>query len=192
MALSRPGALVLGMVLVAAACATGARPNLVDPDPAGPTVASAPGDATTAPAPGPSSAGPGGSSDAATGTGEPETPPPAPDGRSYPVLPDDPDAIARELVIVERALRDPATPEGDLPDLGHRQQVIYRVLGRHLEWDEAVFAALPADLVADVTSHLGARRAFIDLVAPYDPPTMMPAWAIVEPEPAEVLLTYYR
>jgi hypothetical protein len=37
-----------------------------------------------------------------------------------------------------------------------------------------------------------ARRAFIELVADDDPPENIPAWAIVDPEPADALLGYYR
>ena len=48
--------------------------------------------------------------------------------RSYPRVPSHPQKIAALLNTVETALRDPTTPEASLPDLGHQQQVIYRVL----------------------------------------------------------------
>ena len=49
-------------------------------------------------------------------------------GRSYPGVPSHPNDIASLLNTVETALRNPATATGLLPDLGHQQQVIYRVL----------------------------------------------------------------
>ena len=50
------------------------------------------------------------------------------DGRQYPLVPAEPAELARLLAAVEQALRDPATAAEALPDLGHQQQVIYRVL----------------------------------------------------------------
>ena len=49
-------------------------------------------------------------------------------GRRYPVVPTNVTELASLLLTVERALRDPTTPVDELPDLGHQQQVIYRVL----------------------------------------------------------------
>ena len=50
------------------------------------------------------------------------------DGRQYPLVPAEPAELATLLAAVEQALRDPATAAEALPDLGHQQQVIYRVL----------------------------------------------------------------
>jgi hypothetical protein len=114
----------------------------------------------------------------------------APNGRRRPVAPTEPLALAAELEATERALRDPATPNAARPDLGHRNQVAYRQLGIHDEWDAAVLAALPADLVDVVTTHLEARR---DLAAMHpNPSDKVPAWEIRAPEPVDALLTYYR
>jgi hypothetical protein len=161
-------------VAVVSSCGTGSRPVLVAPP-----VTSTTTTTTTALA-------------ASTTTTTPEPQPSAPDGRSHPAVPADPRAIAESLVAVERALRDEATPASELPDLGHTQQVLYRVLGRNPEWDPVVFGVVPSDLESDVRSHIDARRAFIDLVADIDPPENVPAWAIVEPEPLEALVGYYR
>ena len=69
--------------------------------------------------------------------------PTAPDGRHYPLVPDDAAATAALLSQVEEALRSPATAEADLPALGHQQQVIYRVLAHQPEQMLRVRAALP-------------------------------------------------
>ena len=168
----------IGVVVVVAstvsACGTGSRPSLVAPPETTTTSTSAP--ATT--------------SSLTTTTLAPQ--PFAPNGRFYPDIPDDPTAIAELLVSVERSLKEAATPVEALPGLGHTQQVIYRVLGRNPEWDTEVFAVIPDDLEVDVRDHLGARRAFIDLVSDFDPPENVPAWEIVEPEPVESLLGHYR
>ncbi len=83
------------------------------------------------------------------------------DGRQYPLVPAEPAELATLLAAVEQALRDPATAAEALPDLGHQQQVIYRVLSTD-----------------QPRSHRG--------------PTMLPAWRIIQPEPAANLLSYYR
>ncbi|MFM7265750.1 MAG: hypothetical protein ACKOZW_09235, partial [Cyanobium sp.] len=49
--------------------------------------------------------------------------PRAADGRHYPLVPADPARLAALLAEVEQAVRDPATPEAELPALGHQQQV---------------------------------------------------------------------
>jgi hypothetical protein len=161
------------MASLTAACGTASRPSLVEP--LGSTTSATPTPTTTSPP-----------------TTTVAAPLAAPDGRFYPAIADSPGAIAEQLVAVERALRDESTPLEDLPDLGHTHQVLYRVLGRNPEWDPQVLGAVPDDLIADVRSHLVARRAFIELVADDDPPEDIPAWAIVDPEPAEALLGYYR
>lgn len=159
-------------VVLGASCGTGSRPSLMVPEASVST--------TVAPS----------TTTVTTTTAAPR--PEAPNGRTYPVIPADPSALAEQLVAVERALRDDSTPAGLLPDLGHTQQVIYRVLGRNPQWDPQFLAAIPDDLVADVASHLAARRAFIDLGSDYEPAQRVPAWAIVDPEPPEALLGYYR
>ena len=167
--------LITLMLLVLAACGRGERPSLSeDQDP--------------------SSAGADGGS-----TIESSSPPittlasvPAPNGRFYPALPSSPADLAAVLARVETALREASTPATDLPDLGHTQQMIYRIVGRNPELDVDFFNALPPGLVADVADHLDARRAFIDLVSDFDAAENVPAWAIVAPEPLESLLAYYQ
>jgi hypothetical protein len=118
--------------------------------------------------------------------------PRAGDGRHYPLIPADPAAIAALLVAVEESLRDPATPTGDLPSLGHQQQVIYRKLAHQRQRAEQVMALLPEGWRAVAGRHLEARRAFLAMHRGQKRAVTLPAWRIIPPEPAENLLRYYR
>jgi membrane-bound lytic murein transglycosylase B len=113
------------------------------------------------------------------------------DGRHYPIVPSDAAAIANLLAEVEAALRDPTTPEEHLPKLGHQQQVILRQLSRQAALSIQVRALLPARWRPVFDRHLTARRAFLAMHRG-TPISRVPAWRIVAPEPAAVLLSYYR
>jgi hypothetical protein len=112
-------------------------------------------------------------------------------GRSYPGVPSHPNDIASLLNTVETALRNPATAAGLLPDLGHQQQVIYRVLSANPTLSSQVLAALPERWKRVVERHLAARREFLRMSRTRRP-TVLPAWRIIAPEPAKNLLTYYQ
>ena len=111
--------------------------------------------------------------------------------RRYPRVPADNSATAELLARVEKALRDPSTAPEQLPDLGHQQQVIYRVLSKQPTRSAAVVAALPQRWRSVAQRHLAARREFLSMVRKRGPSTL-PAWRIIQPEPAEQLLSYYR
>ena len=113
------------------------------------------------------------------------------DGRLYPVVPADTAELATLLAAVEEALRDPATPAEALPDLGHQQQVIYRVLSTDQTRAQQVVNALPPRWRSVAERHLAARREFVRMSRGRGP-TMLPAWRIIQPEPADKLLSYYR
>ena len=113
------------------------------------------------------------------------------DGRHYPLVPADPSPLAELLARVEQALRDPATPEAELPALGHQQQVIYRVLAHRPAQAERVRQRLPERWRSVFDRQLRARQAFLAMHRPPRPATL-PAWRIIPPEPAEHLLRYYR
>ena len=113
------------------------------------------------------------------------------DGRQYPLVPSDPAELATLLAAVEEALRDPGTPAEALPDLGHQQQVIYRVLSTDQPRAQQVVNALPAHWRSVAERHLAARREFVRMSRGRGP-TMLPAWRIIQPEPADKLLSYYR
>lgn len=113
------------------------------------------------------------------------------DGRQYPLVPAESAELAALLVAVEQALRDPATPAEALPDLGHQQQVIYRVLSTDEPRSQQVIKALPPRWRSVAERHLAARREFVRMSRGRGP-TMLPAWRIIQPEPAADLLSYYR
>ena len=114
------------------------------------------------------------------------------DGRHYPLVPGDPVELAELLMAVESALRNPATPSEDLPSLAHQQQVIYRVLSRDLPRSQLVLPQLsePWRQVAD--RHLAARREFLTMRQNRPASRTLPAWRIIAPEPADLLLSYYQ
>ncbi|MEB3256048.1 MAG: lytic transglycosylase domain-containing protein [Synechococcaceae cyanobacterium] len=117
--------------------------------------------------------------------------PRAADGRHYPLLPAAPAAVAALLAQLETTVRDPATPEAQMPALGHQQQVIYRVLAHRPAQAAAVRAQLPESWRPVFDRHLRARREFLAMHR-LPRPARLPAWRIIAPEPPENLLRYYR
>lgn len=114
---------------------------------------------------------------------------PAAKAGAQPRLAEGPDRVAQDLVADERALRDPSTPEPALTQAARRQQVAYRAIGRHPEWDAIVRPRIPADLVAFYDRNVDARRQLATLAHPKD---TLPAWRIDPQPPAGVLLSAYR
>ncbi|MEA5441518.1 lytic transglycosylase domain-containing protein [Cyanobium gracile] len=122
-----------------------------------------------------------------------QAPPPAPaPTRSYPRLPGDPAAIASQLAAVETALRSASTPAGLLPELGHRQQVIYRRLALDPLLAARVRVSLEVRWQGVFDRHLAARREFLAMHRGGPRSAVVPAWRIIPPEPAANLLRYYR
>ena len=111
--------------------------------------------------------------------------------RSYPRVPENTTATAELLAEIETALRDPSTAAQRLPELGHQQQVIYRVLSKQPARSAAVLEALPQRWRSVAQRHLAARREFLSMARGRGP-TTLPAWRIIQPEPAEQLLRHYR
>ncbi len=119
----------------------------------------------------------------------PAPPAPAPAAGAQPRLASDPVRLADDLVADERALRAPSTPSALLTQAARRQQVAYRTIGRHRDWDAIVRPRIPADLVAFYDRNVDARRQVATLSHPKD---TLPAWHIKPPPPAEELLAAYR
>lgn len=123
----------------------------------------------------------------------PSQPPPQADApRSYPRLPRDPAAIAAQLAVLEPALRSAATPVDLLPEMGHRQQVIYRRLAADPALAVRVRGDLPVRWQGVLDRHLAARREFLAMRRGGPRSAFVPAWRIIPPEPAADLLRYYR
>jgi hypothetical protein len=102
----------------------------------------------------------------------------------------DPVALAEQIAAAEATIRQPAVAAPDLAAAGLAQQVAYRQLGDHPEWDAAVLAALPPDLQPIAETHAAARRDLRALTG--SPSTEMPAWRIQAPAPAADLVAWYH
>lgn len=120
-------------------------------------------------------------------------PPPGPAAATAlrpPKAAEDPAGLAAQIVGAERAIRDAAVGGPQLEAAALVQQVAYRQLGRHPEWDDAVLAAVPPELHAAVTRNAFARREFRAMHTTLT--DAIPAWRIVLPAPADELLAHYR
>lgn len=102
----------------------------------------------------------------------------------------DPAALAARIAAAEATLRDPAASEAAAGTAALAQQVAYRQLGDHPDWEPAVLAGLPPELHWAATTHARARRSFMAMHRRY--PTTLPAWRIVPPAPVEELAGLYR
>lgn len=116
-------------------------------------------------------------------------------GTSTPQYPRMPSQAAEVAVLLERletALRNPATAERELATMGHRQQIIYRQLGRQPGLAAQVRRQLPSRWQRVFDHHIGARRALQAMNPRGIRPSTLPAWRIRKPEPAAQLLAHYR
>jgi len=111
--------------------------------------------------------------------------------RAQPPLASDPTVLAGDLAADEQALRDPSSSEATLVAAAHRQQVAYRALGRHPEWDPIVRAGIPPSLDETYDRNVDARRQLTALSGG-DIKDTLPAWRIDPPAPADALLGYYH
>ena len=112
----------------------------------------------------------------------------SPDG-AQPKLASDPAQIGADLVADEQAIRDPATAEPALVDAARRQQVAYRAIGRHPEWDPIIRPLIPQDLIVTYDRNIDARRQLTAMSPVRD---TLPAWRIIATAPAEELLAFYH
>jgi membrane-bound lytic murein transglycosylase B len=103
---------------------------------------------------------------------------------------DEPVALAAQIVATERAIRDAATAPEVVADAGRLQQLAYRRLGAHPEWDETVVGATPDDLREVVDRNVAARRQLRSMHLVLE--ETLPAWRIEAPQPIDELLGYYR
>lgn len=108
---------------------------------------------------------------------------------AQPRLAADPAQLADDLVTDERALRDPATVEPASMQAARRQQVAYRAIGRHPEWDGIIRPRIPAELLEGYDRNVDARR---QLAAMAHPKSTLPAWHINAAPPADELMAAYR
>lgn len=117
------------------------------------------------------------------------TPADAAPAGAQPRLVSDPAQLADDLIADELAIRDPSTPQDALVAAARRQQVAYRSIGRHPEWDSIIRPRIPAGLIDAYDRNVDARRQLAAMAHPRD---TLPAWRIQPPAPADELLAYYR
>ncbi|MEO6793879.1 MAG: lytic transglycosylase domain-containing protein [Mycobacterium sp.] len=101
----------------------------------------------------------------------------------------DPAALVADLVAADQTLRSPSSPEQVLSLAARRQQVAYRTLGAHPEWDAIARPQIPAALLDVYDRNIDARR---QLMALTEPKASLPAWRVVPPVPANELVASYR
>jgi soluble lytic murein transglycosylase-like protein len=105
-------------------------------------------------------------------------------------VPADPAALADALVGAEQVIRDPARTSEALTGAAQLEQLAYRRISEHPEWDDIVFPRVPAELTGAVATNVAARREFLGMTP--NASDMLPAWRIVDPAPPDELLGYYR
>jgi soluble lytic murein transglycosylase-like protein len=120
------------------------------------------------------------------------TPSPSPTAtpRADPVAASDPEALAFQILVAERAVRDPSVTGADLAWFGHLQQLTYRRLAARPEWRDPVLGALPADIRGPATANADGTADLRATVIPG--PDLPTAWRIVEPAPLDDLARFYR
>lgn len=97
--------------------------------------------------------------------------------------------LAEQLRDAHAVLADPDAGEVEVAGAALAQQLGYRTLGDHPEWDAEVLAALPEALRPTATSHAAIRR---ELRALGKARTELPEWRIVAPAPLPELQADYE
>ncbi len=115
---------------------------------------------------------------------------PAPNA-TQPRLASDPARLAEDLVADELEARNRSSSQALLLAAARRQQVAYRALGRHPEWDPIVRPRIPSWLRETYDRNVDARRQLSEMSKGQAQATL-PAWRIAPPPPMGELLDYYR
>jgi hypothetical protein len=108
---------------------------------------------------------------------------------AQPKLSSDPVRLADDLVADEQALRDQSTSGAALEAAARREQLAYRVIGRHAEWNAVIRPRIPPPLLEIYDRNVDARGQLAAMSHGMD---TLPPWRIVPPAPADELLGYYR
>jgi membrane-bound lytic murein transglycosylase B len=106
----------------------------------------------------------------------------------------EPVGLAAQAVTAERTARNPRATADERRQAGERQQLAYRILARHQDWEEAFFAQIPVDVEAFARNNYSAAKAPLDpaLSRPIPRKDTLPAWSIREAVPADQLLAFYQ
>lgn len=109
----------------------------------------------------------------------------APDRQPDPSTPAELAEALDEAEAMVRSSDDPAP-------WGRRQQRLYRVLSANRDWAAEVIAGVDATTRPAVEANWAARQNLSALVSSGSLSTVLPAWRIREPLPADELLALYR
>ena len=162
---------VVALALVVGGCSTGDDDTSAAPRSTATTSASSTSTTTTSTTAPPTSTTP--------------TTPPA-------ITPDPPGTAtdaARDVVESEDAIHRAGIAADALALAARRQQVAYRAIAAHPEWDADVHTGVPRRLHAALDANVEAARQLRALTKPR--PTL-PPWHIVAPAPRDELLAYYH
>jgi soluble lytic murein transglycosylase-like protein len=109
---------------------------------------------------------------------------------ALPVAAGEATALLEQLVMAERAVRDPAVTGRELAYMGHLQQLVYFRLIERADLRDTVFSGIPKDLrrAADLNIAAGANLWLWDSTHV----TELPEWRIVPAPSIHELQTYYR
>lgn len=109
----------------------------------------------------------------------------APDAQVLPTSPTELAVALSEAELMVRSADDPAP-------WGRRQQQLYRVLSSNRDWAPDTIAAVDDSIRAAVELNWDARLNLSALVSSGSLSTILPAWRISAPLPADELIRYYR
>ena len=96
------------------------------------------------------------------------------------------------FIAVQDGLRAEGSTQDDWADLGHREQLIIRMLLRQPEWQDVFLDELPDDYATIAELHLEARTQLGLLHSGAPASERVPGWRIVDPEPMDVLVGHYQ
>jgi hypothetical protein len=114
----------------------------------------------------------------------------APDPLPTPVRATTARQAARFLGAAEAVIDAPGSSARKLRAFARLQQLAYRELGTHPRWDAEVDRRLAPRFHANVRDNVAARRDFRSMHSTLS--DTLPAWRIVQPEPADDLLRFYK
>ena len=115
---------------------------------------------------------------------------PAPDWNALPVAANDEVELAKQILMVESALRDPNVTGPQVAWLGHLQQMTYGRLADYPKWRDSVLPALPNEIRGAVAKGIEAGDQLRTMHGAI--PKTLPDWKIVEADPIDDLMSYYR
>jgi soluble lytic murein transglycosylase-like protein len=114
----------------------------------------------------------------------------APKFDELPTAANEPVMLAQQLVMVEKAIRNPSVTGAQLKWFGHLEQLIFSRLADFPEWREGVVATLPAEMQDPVRKGMEAGGHLRKMGG--SPAKALPPWRIVAPPAPEDLLGFYR